>query len=116
LPPASCEQLATVPLLRPGEAAEPEVEANSRLLRTLYPDLRQCPPAERRAQRRMLAVGPHLHVARPATAEPVDRDLAEAAAREVERDDLYCIGARGVVEAGGMACVDALRLLAEDRE
>ena len=69
---------ATSPRSDPREPARAEVDADAGPLGALHADLHERAPAVRRAQRRVLAVGAHLDVARARLAEPVDRDLRRA--------------------------------------
>src|SRR5205814_9336359 len=75
---AAREHLPAHSLLSPRDAAEADVEPDSGPLGALHPDLRDDAAAQGGAERRALAVGAHLEIARAALAEAVDRDLADA--------------------------------------
>src|SRR5207302_8597792 len=79
-------------LLHPGEPTGPELDVQPGALGPFLPELDQRSSAVRGPQRRALAVRAHLQVAGAARAQTVDRDLRQAAAREIERDELDRVG------------------------
>src|SRR5207248_11003745 len=99
-------------LLDPGEPAARVVDAQAARLRTFLADLDDRPAAVGGAKRGAFAVRADLCVAGARRAEPVDRQLREATARELERDVVNRVGV-AVVVARGVAREDGLRKLAE---
>jgi len=62
----------------------------------------------------VLAIGPHLHIARSRLAQAIDRDLGEPLLGELERDELDRVGTPLTLEAARVARVHRQRLLAEE--
>jgi hypothetical protein len=90
------------PALLPREAPDASSARRPASFPPRLADLHRGATAERRPQRRLLAVCSDLHVARAGRAEPVDRHLGQAVAGELEEDDVNGVGvALGVKTARG---------------
>jgi len=81
-----------VAALDPRQAAEAEEQSRPRPLCSLHAELEEHPAAVGRAQRRLLAIGAQLDVARAGATEPVDCDLREAVARELDGQQVDRVG------------------------
>jgi len=63
----------------------------------------------------VLAISPHLHIARSRLAQAIDRDLGEAALGELEGDEVNRIGPPFPLEPARVTSVDRQRLLTVER-
>ena len=112
----ACKSAAPQAMLGPREARGAEVEPRAGVLRALHPESQACATAERRAQRRLLAVGPDLEVPHRRAGEPVHGDLTQPAACELDRDELHGICVLLLVEAGRVLRRDGDGRLPDDRD